>query len=214
MKDTGIRTPIRESGPPVPNGRLGMMLLLAAECMFFVGILGAYVIVRKSEDTWPPTYEVFTGAMDAESRPVLMSYTPPKMELALPFVNAIVLTAAMLTAIFATRASKRGDLRAVRRYLTLTALFGVGFLAVVVAEFRHEAARDLTIWSGQYGSMLFLIIGLHAVHVLAGVIWHFAVYVPAMMRSGGVPAARVEYLGIYWGFVAVLWWLLLGILWA
>ena len=212
MKDTGIRTPIRESGPPVPNGRLGMMLLLAAECMFFVGILGAYVIVRKSADSWPPTYEIQTSAKDADGAYVMRSYTPPAMELTLPFVNALVLTAAMVTAILATRSSKRGDLRAVRRYLTLTALFGVGFLIGVAAEFRHEGARGLTIWSGQYGSMLFLIIGVHAAHVLAGVIWHFAVYVPAMMRAGGVPAARVEYLGIYWGFVAVLWWILLGIL--
>jgi heme/copper-type cytochrome/quinol oxidase subunit 3 len=212
MKDTGLRLPLRESGPPLPRGRLGIFLLLAAELMFFVGILGAYVIVRKSAETWPPTYQIETAVKDSEGKPILQPYTPPAMDLTIPLVNALVLTAAMIAAIAAVRAAKRGNLRVTRFALTLTALFGLGFLGGVVAEFKTEAARGLTMWSGQYGSMLFLIIGVHAAHVLAGVVWHFVVYVPLLARPQGVSADRVEYLGIYWGFVAVLWWALLGIL--
>lgn len=212
MKDTGLVVPFADSGPPVPRGRLAVVLLLVAETMFFVGMLGAYVIVRKSAESWPPAYETASDKKDSEGRVILVSVRPPRMDTTLPLVNAGVLTAAMAAAFLAQRAAKRRDLTGARRGLAATAVFGAAFLAVVGLEFTTEAARGLTLWSGQYGSMLFLIIAVHAAHVFAGLVWHFFVLWPAFSRPAGVAAERLEYLGIYWGFVAILWWVLCGIL--
>jgi heme/copper-type cytochrome/quinol oxidase subunit 3 len=105
MKDVGLRIPAPESGPPIPRGRIGIWLLLAVETMFFVGILGAYVIVRKNAGEWPPRYEVvIEGLKRPDGFPVTTTFQPPRFDLKLPLLNALALTAATLAAF---RARKR-----------------------------------------------------------------------------------------------------------
>jgi heme/copper-type cytochrome/quinol oxidase subunit 3 len=212
MKDTGLSFPRPESGPPIPKGRLGVWLLLVAETMFFVGMLGAYVIQRQGAKTWPAPYLRNTGTVDQAGEPVFESYTPPAMETTLPLVNALILTVAFVAALGASRAARRGDVRRAKALLLATALAGLLFLGGVVAEFAHEKTRGLDLHSGNYGSMLFLIIGAHAAHVVVALIWQFAVLLPALARPAGARASLVEYVGVFWGFVAILWWILLGIL--
>src|SRR3989338_4257563 len=37
----------------IPHGKLGMWLFLASEVMFFTGLLGAYIVLRFSNPSWP-----------------------------------------------------------------------------------------------------------------------------------------------------------------
>ena len=38
----------------VPDGILGMLLLLFTETMFFAGLISAYVVDRSGFNVWPP----------------------------------------------------------------------------------------------------------------------------------------------------------------
>lgn len=214
MKDHGPIFPPPESGPPIANARLAVWLLVLVETMFFVGMLGAYVIVRKSAPTWPPTYLRPLGVVDRQGEPVMEPYRPPAMEATAPVVNAVVLTLGFAAALVATRAARRGEVGRAKAALVGVAFAGAAFLGGVVFEFVHEAGRGLTIHSGNYGSMLFLIIGAHAAHVLAALVWQFFVVVPALARPSAPRAARCGDVAVFWGFVSILWWVLLGILFA
>ena len=39
--------------PPVSNARMGMLMLIGAETMFFAGLIGAYVVFRFGSPVWP-----------------------------------------------------------------------------------------------------------------------------------------------------------------
>src|SRR5262245_60462791 len=41
-------------GTSLNNARLGMLIFLGAETMFFAGLLGAFLVYRVANETWPP----------------------------------------------------------------------------------------------------------------------------------------------------------------
>lgn len=87
--------------------------------------------------------------------------------------------------------------------LTLTAVLGIAFLVGVVGfEWRgHLRPTD-----GVYGAILFGMTGLHALHVLSGVI--LIVLVLARGLGGQYSAEEhfaVEATAIYWHFIDVVW---------
>ncbi|HYC77620.1 MAG TPA: hypothetical protein VEI02_08340 [Planctomycetota bacterium] len=216
MKDAGSLRfpppPAPESGPPVSKGLIGTWLVLICESMLFVGALGAFAVVRISEPEWPPVYWIETAVRDARGDVVRERVRPPKLEPTIPLVNAVVLSAAAGCAFAATRAARRRDLRRTRILLGAVAAFGVAFLGGVAWEVLHEKARGLDVWSGQYGGMIFLITFLHAAHVVVGLIWQGFVLAPALRPGRTLRPERVEHVGVYWGFVSVLWWVLVALL--
>jgi cytochrome c oxidase subunit 3 len=87
--------------------------------------------------------------------------------------------------------------------LLITAFLGIAFLVGVVGfEWRgHIQPTD-----GVYGSVLFAMTGLHAAHVLSGVLFIMVVAVKGV--RGGFSADShwgVEACAIYWHFVDVVW---------
>ena len=43
-----------QRGAPLSNARLGMLIFLGAETMFFAGLVGAFLVYRTANETWPP----------------------------------------------------------------------------------------------------------------------------------------------------------------
>ena len=39
---------------PIHNARLGMIMLLASETMFFAGLIGSFLLFRVANQVWPP----------------------------------------------------------------------------------------------------------------------------------------------------------------
>jgi cytochrome c oxidase subunit 3 len=171
----------------VSNARLAVLMLLAAETMLFVGLLGAYVVFRVASASWPP--------------PGL-----PRLPLAVTWLNTVVLLASAWTMWRALAAVRADDQRVLRRGLTLTAALGSAFLAVQGSEWVRLVAHGLTLSAGTYGATFYTLIGLHGAHVLAAVVWLLAVLVAA--RAHRFTARRhvaVELCTIYWTYVVGLW---------
>ena len=100
--------------------------------------------------------------------------------------------------------------------LVITAGLGLLFLGGVVAlewgllpvrlPWELEAPHHLRPTEGVYGSVLYAMTGLHALHVLSGVVFILVVW--ARGRKGGYASQAywgVEACAIYWHFVDVVW---------
>ncbi len=162
---------------------VGMVVWLASELMFFGGLFAAWFTLRSMSDAWPP-----------------------------PGVDVPTATAAIATGVLvlsslaidqARRADERGDHAAFGRWLVLTLALGALFLA---STLRDLVAADFEISTNAYGSLYYVIIGLHGVHVAAGLVLGGIVLV---VTAGSTPRARrgpiVEVTTYYWHFVVVTW---------
>ena len=55
--------PVISHGDPTPPGKVGIWLFLASEIMFFIGILGTYIVIRSG---WPHLFETMGATISIE----------------------------------------------------------------------------------------------------------------------------------------------------
>ena len=171
---------------PSPLG-VGTIVWLGSELMFFSGLFAAYFTLRGQAPAWPP----------------------PGVELEV--VAAAVFTAVLVlssgTMHLADAALRRGRRAPARGWLAATLTLGALFVANQAREF---ATLAFSISSGAYGSVYYLMVGFHALHVAAGVVLLGLAVVrlaprPAEEAVAERDAAAVEVTSYYWHFVDVVW---------
>jgi cytochrome c oxidase subunit 3/cytochrome o ubiquinol oxidase subunit 3 len=80
------------------------------------------------------------------------------------------------------------------------------FLVVQGSEWVRLLRHGLTLSTGVYASTFYTLIGTHAAHVAAAVVWLGGVLVLARRgRFDGGASTAVEVCAVYWAFVCVLW---------
>jgi len=185
--DGGAPPPPAAWAPAVSNARLGMLVFLAFEGMFFAGLLGAYLVFRLGAAAWPPPGE-------------------PYLPIGVTWVNTGILCFSSFTMRRALRTIRQGDGAGLSRWLLVTALYGVTFLAVQGYEWVRLVRFGLTLSSGIYGSTFYVLIGCHGLHVLAAVLWLVAVLALSRgLRFSAQRHAAVQLSAMYWHFVVALW---------
>jgi cytochrome c oxidase subunit 3 len=178
---------------------LGMWIFLAAEALFFGGALTAYAVYHHAH---APAFETASN----------------HTRVAIATANTAILlasSAAMAAAVEAVRTGRRG---ATLAGLGGTLLLGTLFLVLKAVEYRAEIHEGL--WPGPgfrwegpdasrarlYFSFYFVLTGLHAAHMLAGL--GVLAAIAAGLRKDGSTASRanaVEVAGLYWHFVDLVW---------
>ena len=106
----------------------------------------------------------------------------------------------------AWRAIQKDSVKQLRNWLLITGILGLLFLGIQGSEWVQLIRKGLTLQSGVYGGIFYVLIGCHAVHVLSAVIWLFIVL--GMAMAGRFSADRytgVDTCTIYWIFVVALW---------
>lgn len=137
------------------------------------------------------------------SRFYLWGNTRPDLD---QMLGLIVTSILLLSSFFMNRAESaiaHDDREAFLNNLLLTAGLGVAFLVGVVF---FEWQGHLKPSDGVYGAVLFGMTGLHALHVLSGVVLLLIVW--NLGKQGHFSAERhwgVEATAIYWHFVDVVW---------
>lgn len=185
--------PIAVEEPIVSNARLAVLMFLAAEAMFFAGLIGAFIVFRLGSTAWPPPFQ-------------------PRLPVAVTGVNTIILLLSGFTMRLALRAVRLGKLEKLARYLLATMLLGGLFLTIQGYEWVRLIHYGLTVSSGVYGSTFYTLIGCHGLHVLGAVVWLTVVLIQA--RQGRFTARQhtgVETCAMYWTFVVGLWPILYGL---
>jgi heme/copper-type cytochrome/quinol oxidase subunit 3 len=166
------------SGP-----KLAVWWFLASEIMVFGGLIASYVVFRLGSATWA----------DA-SHHLSMTFAA---------VNTVVLLTSSYTVVRAFVAAEQGDLGAFRLNLGLTVLGGLLFLGIKALEYTTEIRAGFTPSSGIFWSFYYTMTGLHALHVLGGVVVNVIILVAA---AGSLKRPyRVELAGLYWHFVDLVW---------
>jgi heme/copper-type cytochrome/quinol oxidase subunit 3 len=121
--------------------------------------------------------------------------------LAVPF--SFVLWGSSAPVFYAEAAIRRGSQRGLRIGLLVSALMGAAFLAFTLKDF---ADLDFGWRDNAYGSIFYTIVGLHALHVLIGLLMNVIVQIKAW--QGKFTAERhisVEVFSLYWHFVDAVW---------
>ena len=180
-------SPDPRNGPPVSNARLGMLIFLAFEGMFFAGLIGAFLVYRLGSQFWPPVGQ-------------------PRLPILVTWANTAILLFSSYTMRDALRAMRMGDRDGLTTGLSWTALLGTTFLIVQGSEWLRLIRHGLTLSAGIYGATFYTVIGCHGLHVLGAVIWLLIARFGS--RDTWCSARRqvgVELCGMYWYFVVGLW---------
>lgn len=176
----------RAAPAPLGVGLLGMKLLVVALSMLFAASIVGYLIIRSRAAAWPPPG---------------MPRLPGTL-----WVSTLIIVVSSLTMQSAVRAAKADRQGALRTAMLLTTILGVAFLVSQTLNWFVLVAANLTAKTNLYGFTFYMLTGLHAAHVVGGVI-PLAV-VTARAWRGRYSAAfhpGVQYCAIYWHFLAAVW---------
>jgi cytochrome c oxidase subunit III len=171
---------VRQTSGPV----LGMVVFVASEAMFFATFFGAYFTIYSVNPVWPPA-----------------GFPHLKRELAT--VLTVLLVASSVTLQIGVRAIRRDRTRAMLVWLGLTILLGAGFLGLQLYDY---SLLGFGVRDGIFGSLFYVMTGLHMAHVFGGVV--FLVLVLVQGFGGQLTHAHhdsMEAGSIYWHFVDVVW---------
>jgi cytochrome c oxidase subunit 3/cytochrome o ubiquinol oxidase subunit 3 len=131
----------------------------------------------------------------------------PREVLQFPVVMTVCLLSSSLTVHRAKQALGRGATAAFMRWWLATILLGAAFLYGTGREW-HEliAVHHLTIHTNLFGSTYYALVGLHASHVIAGLVMLLVVAAFGLTRRVRAEhAERVDVISTYWHFVDVVW---------
>jgi heme/copper-type cytochrome/quinol oxidase subunit 3 len=167
------------------SARIGMLLFLAAEAMFFAGLISAFLVFRLGSPSWRLPWE-------------------PRLPIAVTLLNTALLFLSGYTMYLALHALRQGRPEPLRRHLFVTALLGATFLTIQGSEWVRLIGYGLTLAGSLYGSTFYLLIGTHGLHVFAGAAW-LLIALAWVRKSDSVSPIGVELCGMYWFFVVGLW---------
>jgi cytochrome c oxidase subunit III len=178
---------------------LGMWLFLITEVMFFGGLFLGYAVYRVM---YPEAYVEGSHHLD----------------IVWGTFNTVVLIASSLTMAMAVHASSLGRKSQVIRYLLLTMFLGLVFLGVKAIEYSHKFHEHLVPgphFAGHganagpleiYFSFYFAMTGMHALHMVIGIVaLTVLVIMTARGRFSSEYSTPVEFTGLYWHFVDIVW---------
>jgi cytochrome c oxidase subunit 3 len=157
--------------------RIGLWLFFVSEAFMFGGLLA--------------------------SRFYLWGSTRPDLD---QWLGLIITSILLISSFFMNRAESaiaHDDRKTFLSSLLITAALGTAFLVGVVA---FEWQGHIKPWDGVYGAVLFGMTGLHALHVLSGVVLILMIW--NLGRKGHFSGERhwgVEATAIYWHYVDVVW---------
>jgi len=111
-------------------------------------------------------------------------------------------------------AAARGDVKAVRTGLAASGLLALGFVVGQFTAWQDLGASGHTPWANAANAFFYLLTGLHALHVLGGlVVWGKTSV--RLWRSGTRLAdvrLSVELCTVYWHYLLLVWLVLFGLL--
>ena len=172
----------QRSAMNIATGKLAVWWVLVSEIVVFGGVLVSYIMHRLAHPEW--------------------AHQAAHTHLWLGAFNTFVLLTSSLSAVLAHQAAEQGNGPKAARLLYFTCLGGLTFLVVKSFEWTGEIREGFTIQAGGFWSYYYTAAGIHATHVLAGML--IMLWVANSARKNE-DLHRVENVGIYWHFVDIVW---------
>jgi len=168
------------------NGKLGIWLFLASEVMLFGALFSTYIILRTGSVEWPyGELSVWLGA-----------------------INTVILISSSVTMVMAWASLKLQDFPKHRLYLIATFVLAAIFLVNKYFEYsEHIHAGELPSHS-TFLAIYYTMTGLHGLHILGGMAvmgYFIGPGAGLWKRNPEQFTNRIEYTGLYWHFVDLVW---------
>ncbi len=155
---------------------------LAGIVMMFAGLTSAY-IVKRNLANW-------------------ITFDLPRI---FWFSTAVIIFSS-LTVILSRNSFMQREMRLYRRWLAVTLLLGILFVCLQYIGFSQLWHNGVTLTRNVSFSFLYIIVGLHALHVLAGVIALVVILAKAYsIKTKNYSSVPIEMMNTYWHFVDFLW---------
>lgn len=172
-------------------GTMGMVILVISLGMLFIASLVAYGLIRFGrfgDHPWPPP-----------------GFPPPPASL---WLSTVIILISSITMQWALRSAKKDRQKGLVNGLLITQILGWLFMALQVLAWLQFYLRiaPAVQFSGPYLGTFYVLTGLHAAHVLGGLIPMAIVYVRAkrgLYHPNYHPGVR--YSTIYWHFLDAVW---------
>nr|DAC76758.1 TPA_asm: cytochrome c oxidase subunit III [Pseudomyrmex feralis] len=179
--------------------RMGMILFIISEVLFFVSFFWAYFHSSLSPSMdigqlWPPNG--------------IKAFNPYDI----PLLNTIILVSSGVTITWAHHSILNKNFEEGKKSLNLTIILGVYFTLLQSIEYVES---PFTISDSVYGSTFFVATGFHGLHVIIGSLFLFV----CIMRLNVKHFSPYHHFGFeasawYWHFVDVVWlFLFISIYW-
>jgi cytochrome c oxidase subunit 3 len=176
-----------EDPTKAPPGAFRILIwtLCASISAFFAALMIAYVWRAGTGPYWQPVA------------------FPPVL-----WLSTAIIVLSSVTFETARRVFRRGRPRLALRFLLATAALGLAFLAAQLDAWRELVKQGAYLMDNPHGAFFYIFTGLHAVHLLGGLIALFVLILRRQKRRREV----IDVAAYYWHFLGVLWVILFAVL--
>jgi cytochrome c oxidase subunit 3/cytochrome o ubiquinol oxidase subunit 3 len=131
----------------------------------------------------------------------------PREVLDIPWFASICLISSSVTVHFAVHSLRAAKVSRCAAWLAATVLLGSIFIAATALEWYDLIYHyGLTVRTNLFGTTFYSLVGLHASHVIVGLIMLGLALIFALMgKVNEHHAERLEVISIYWHFVDAVW---------
>jgi len=171
-----------DRGKKVHPHKFTLWVAIGSILMMFAGLTSAF-IVKSNQTSWVPV-------------------TIPKVF----WVSTAVIMMSSITVQLALRSFKQREMGKYRALIGVTLLLGTAFVFLQWLGFRDLWEQQITFKGSGAGQFLYVIFGLHAIHVIGGIIVLIVMFIKAFVgKTKLYSSVPVEVAATYWHFVDLLW---------
>jgi cytochrome c oxidase subunit 3 len=162
--------------------KFGMWLFLGSVMMLFMSITSAY-IVRQAEGNW-------------------LYFELPSLF----YITSVIIVLSSATMQWAYFAIKKDNASTAKMMIVITSILGVSFLVGQFLGWKQLVANSIYLVGNPSGSFLYIITGLHGLHIVSAVIFLLIMLTSILkgkVHSGSM--TKMEMCTTYWHFLGGLW---------
>ena len=175
-------SPSDSEGKKIHPHKFTMWVAIASIVMMFAGLTSAF-IVKSNQVGWKTI-----------DMPMVF------------WISTAVILASSITLQMALRSFKQREMSKYRLLTGLTLVLGIVFVFLQWEGFQQLWEQKITFKGSGAGQFLYVIFGLHALHVIGGVIALIIIFIKAFVGKVKLySSVPVEVMATYWHFVDLLW---------
>ncbi len=157
-------------------------LFIVTIVMLFAALTSAY-IVKQSDGNW-------------------LNYNLPGMF----WITSTIIVVSSITMQLALKSAKEDRFNGLKVYLILTTILGLAFLFGQYQSWKQLVDMDVYFVGNPAGSFLYVLTGLHAVHIISGLVFLLIVIGSSFkLKIHSKSLMRIEMCTTYWHFLGGLW---------
>ena len=168
------------------NTVFGFWLYLMTDCLLFASFFVTYAVLFMNTAGGVSGKDIF--------------------ELNFVAVETAALLVSSITFGFAMIGAHKQNRGAALAWLAVTWLLGASFIGMEVYEFHHLITHGHGPQQSAFLTAFFSLVGLHGLHVTAGLIWMTVMFIEVSRR--GLPeqtVTRLSCLSLFWHFLDIVW---------